>query len=268
MNDNIHNVQIYGGFEVNPVLVKGEGGATVYLHGIIGQEWGSFLDGLSTQRRVYAPAHAGSNEPDELAKLDSIHDLVIYYDELFTELGLDQVDLIGHSFGGMVAAEIAAAYPDRVRRLVLIDPLGLWRDDLPVEDYLLIPQDRQNALLLGDVSNDAVRTRLALLEDQKEQIQSMLHRITSLASASHFLWPIPERGLAKRLHRVKAETLVIWGEDDRFISPAYAEDFARQIAGTQIEIIPGAGHSPHIEQSTRVLDRVQRFLSGGANHAA
>jgi pimeloyl-ACP methyl ester carboxylesterase len=55
--------------------------------------------------------------------------LLLYYDDLFDRLGLDRVDLVGHSFGGMVAAEYAATFRDRVGKLVLIDAMGLWRDD-------------------------------------------------------------------------------------------------------------------------------------------
>ena len=145
MNAPVNHTQISGEFEPNPVLIKGKGAPVVFLHGLLGQEWDPCLDTLSENRCVYAPAHAGSDEPDELRNLDSIYDLVIYYDDLFRKLGLGQIDLVGHSFGGMVAAEIAAAYPDRVRKLVLIDSLGLWRDDAPVEDYLLVPPQKQGS---------------------------------------------------------------------------------------------------------------------------
>src|SRR6266853_4512362 len=157
----------------------------VYLHGLLGQEWSGFLEGLSAGRRVYAPAHAGSDEPDELRHLNGMYDLVLYYDDLFEALGLGQVDLIGHSFGGMVAAEIAAAHPGRVRRLVLMDALGLWRDDAPVADHLLASPDKQAWLLLGDPASEAVRHRLALPEDPELKIKETLRRITSMASVTH-----------------------------------------------------------------------------------
>jgi len=254
------DIQLAGGFQPNPVLVDGDGPPTVYLHGLLGQEWGPFLDGLAAGRRVYAPAHAGSDEPDELQHLDHLYDLVLYYDDLFNALGLEQIDLIGHSFGGMVAAEIAAAYPGRVRRLILIDPLGLWRDDAPVEDYLLVPPERQTALLLGDPSREEVIARVKLPDDPKARIAAQLRRTTALASASHFIWPIPERGLAKRLRRVSAETLIVWGADDKLVPSSYAQEFATLIASSQVEIVAGAGHSPQLEQCQAVLDKVRLFL--------
>ena len=61
--------------------------------------------------------------------------------EEIRRLGLGAPALVGHSFGGMVACEIAAAMPERVKRLVLIDPLGLWRDELPVNNWMILPDD-------------------------------------------------------------------------------------------------------------------------------
>ena len=261
MNASVQSVTIFGEFQPNPVLVKGDGPPVVYLHGLLGQEWSGFLEGLSAGRRVYAPAHAGSDEPDELRHLNGMYDLVLYYDDLFEALGLGQVDLIGHSFGGMVAAEIAAAHPGRVRRLVLMDALGLWRDDAPVADHLLASPDKQAWLLLGDPASEAVRHRLALPEDPELKIKETLRRITSMASVTHFIWPIPERGLAKRLHRIRAKTLVLWGAADKLISNIYARDFATHIKSAHAELIPGAGHSPQFSDERAVLQTVRSFLS-------
>ncbi len=249
--------------EISPtaVMIKGDGPPLVYLHGLLGPEWDGLLDDLARKRRVHAPAHVGSDEPEELRHVDGIYDLVLYYDEVFDRLGLEQFDLVGHSFGGMVAAEIAAAYPARVRKLALIDPLGLWRDDAPVEDYLMVAPDRQVGLLLGDPARDDVKAKLALPDDPEAQLQEILHRVTVMASSAHFLWPIPERGLKKRLHRIRAETLILWGADDRLVPQVYAHDFAAKIAKSEVAIIPGAGHAPQFDQRAAVSEKLLGFLA-------
>ena len=145
---------------------------------------------------------------------------------------------------GMVAAEFAAVYPERLRKPVLIDPLGLWRDDAPVADYLLCYPDKRAELLLGDPASAGVKAKLALPDDAEAKIKMTLDRVSTLAAVSHFLWPIPKRGLTKRLHRTKADTLIVWGEQDKLISPVYAKDFAAQIGGSRVEMIAGAGHTP------------------------
>lgn len=260
MNAPVRSVEVAAGLQPNPVQIKGEGAPAVYLHGLLGPEWDGFLDDLARGRRILAPAHPGSDEPEELNGFEGIYDLVLYYDDLFDRLGLVRFDLIGHSFGGMVAAEFAAAFRHRVRRLVLIDPLGLWRDDAPVEDYLLIPRKKQIALILGDAENPEVQAKLEMPDDPEARMKEQLRRITALASVSHFLWPIPERGLAKRLHRIRAETLILWGAEDRLASSVYAQDFAAQITRSEVAILPGAGHSPQLQQRRAVAERIEAFL--------
>jgi len=155
--ETARNIELPGGFAANPVIIKGEGAPVVYFHGPFGQEWDGFLDDLAAYRRVYAPAHAGAEQTEDLDQLDGLSDLVLYYDDLFDRLGLDRIDLIGHSFGGMVAAEYAATFRDRVRQLVLIDAMGLWRDDAPVADHLLVsPQALVKLLVPSSADDDRV----------------------------------------------------------------------------------------------------------------
>jgi pimeloyl-ACP methyl ester carboxylesterase len=255
-----HAIALPGGFAANITLTKGTGTPVLFLHGPFGQEWTGFLDDLATHHRVYAPAHPGATEPEDLHLLDGIWDLLLYYDDLLTALGLDRVDLVGHSFGGMVAAELAATLPHRVRKLVLIDALGLWRDDAPVSDHVMVPPETQVQLLYHDAGKPEIATGLALPEDPEQKQAALVHRFSSIASTSHFIWPIPERGLVKRLRRVQAETLILWGQQDTLAPPIYAGEFAARITGAQVQLIAGAGHVPQVEQREQVSQRVLAFL--------
>ena len=258
--NDINTVELGRGLRDNPVLVGGKGPPLVYLHGLMGQAWDTMLEGLSAPRRVYAPAFAGADEPDELKAFDTIHDLVIYLDDVIRKLDLERFDLVGHSFGGMVAAEYAALFPERVRKLVLIDPMGLWRDDAPVTDFIYVTPDKQTELILGEANTDAARRLLALPEEVTAKNREIVRRITNMASILHFIWPIPERGLSKRLHRVTAPTQLLWGEQDKIVPCAYADDFASAIRTSKVEIIPGASHTPQFNNPGAVVDKVQRFL--------
>jgi pimeloyl-ACP methyl ester carboxylesterase len=255
------SIELPGGFAANPVLVKGAGAPVVYLHGPFGQEWDGFLDDLAAYRSVYAPAHAGSEETEDLEHLDSLSDLVLYYDDLFDRLGLDRVDLVGHSFGGMVAAEYAATFRNRVGKLVLIDAMGLWRDDAPVADHLLVAPDKLVKLLFNDPSKPEVAAKLAMPKERDAMNAALVQRFGALASTAHFIHPIPERGLKRRLPRIKAETLVLWGAQDALVPAVYAAEFQALIPKARVQMIEGAGHVPQIEQRKLVSEHLRNFFA-------
>jgi pimeloyl-ACP methyl ester carboxylesterase len=256
----LRSIAMPGGFAPNPVLIKGEGRPIVFLHGAFGQEWEPFLDDIATRFTVHVPANPGSEELDDLRLLPGIWDLLLYHDDLFNALGLGRMDLIGHSFGGMVAAEFAAAFPHRVGKLVLIDALGLWRDDAPVQDHFLVPAKKQVELLYKDPSNPELQALLAPPTDPAESRAATIRRYASLGSTSHFIWPIAERGLKRRLRRISAETLILWGADDALTPSIYAEDFAAGIHESQMCIIKNAGHVPQFEQRETVVRNILSFL--------
>jgi pimeloyl-ACP methyl ester carboxylesterase len=251
-------VQVPGPFRPNPVIADGQGQPVVFLHGPFGQEWTGFLEDLAQGNRVYAPANPGSDDDADLLALSSIPDLVLYYDDLFDSLGLETIDLVGHSFGGMVAAEFAATMRHRVRRLVLIDPLGLWRDDAPIADYVAVSDEKRLELLYADPETGKEATAT---DDAIDAKAAHVRSILSLASSSHFVWPIPDRGLVRRLRRITADTLIVWGDQDRVADPVYADDFAQGIEGARTVIIKDAGHVPHVEQRAEVTAAVREFLS-------
>ena len=120
------------------VQVAGDGPPLVFLHGAMGLTWDPFLASLTDRYTVYAPEHPGTSlgDPDAIKAVDDLWDLVLHYYDLFDRLELAAPVIVGHSFGGMVAAEVAATNPARASKLVLISPVGLWRDDLPVAHFL------------------------------------------------------------------------------------------------------------------------------------
>jgi pimeloyl-ACP methyl ester carboxylesterase len=247
-----------GRFKIR-VLSAGEGDPVVFLHGAGGLFWDPFLDGIAAGHRVVAPEHPGAGVSQGLEHVEDLWDLVLYYAELLDALELPRVTLIGHSFGGMVAAEIAATNPERVDRLVLIAPIGLWRDDHPVPDVSGVPPDQLPGLLLADPTGPLAA--LLPAPDPADH-EAMFTAAMTLSSILQFIWPLPDKGLHKRLYRVKAPTLLVWGAQDRLAAPAYGEDFAAAIAGARLELVDGAGHLPQLEQGEQTLSTVTAFLDG------
>jgi pimeloyl-ACP methyl ester carboxylesterase len=93
----------------------------------------------------------------------------------------------------------------------------------------------------------------------------MLERAQSMAAAARYLWPIPDRGLSKRLHRVAAPTLIIWGQNDRVVPPAYGAEWQRRIPGSRLVIRQDAGHLPHVEQPAALAELTNAFLGEAAS---
>jgi len=244
------------------VHVRGAGPALVFFHGPWGLTWGPFLDALARQFTVYAPEHPGTTpgEPDAIQQVDSLWDLVLCYDELLEHLALRGVVLAGHSFGAMMACEVAALQPARVQRLVLIDPIGLWRDDAPVTNWMLLAPQDIPAHVFRQPDCPAARALFAVPEDPEGGALARTRLTWAMGATGKFIWPIPDKGLRKRIHRVTAPTLLVWGEHDRLVPRAYAKEFAGRLADSHLEVVTGAGHAPHLEQPDATARAVQAFL--------
>ena len=247
--------------QIARVTCAGEGQPVVFLHGRLGCRWDAYLDGLAQNYRVYAPLHPGVADEDELAAFDSISDLVMYYDDLFAALQLETPTLIGHSFGGMVAAEYAAWFSDKIARLVLIDSLGLWRDDEPVADIDATPTADVPGVMFSDPGNDNAAPYIALPEDPMEQAGVMLERVAVIAATNHFIWPIPDRNLRRRLYRISVPALVLWGSADGYVPVSYAGELAEGLSDATLQVLDGAGHFAQLEQIEQALAETAGFIS-------
>jgi pimeloyl-ACP methyl ester carboxylesterase len=244
------------------VKVAGDGPPVVYLHTAGGPRWDPFLDALAEQHTVYAPDHPGTGDTarEAIYGVQTLWDLLFIYDELLEALGLSSVPIVGSSFGGMVACELAALRPERVSKLVLIDPIGLWRDDTPVTPYMLLSQPELVTTLFSNMEAEPVREFLTLPSDPQELAVLMADSVWALGATGKFVWPIPDKGLDRRLHRVTAPALILWGAEDALISPVYAQEFAQRLADARVEIIEGSGHVPQWEQLEQVAPLVLEFL--------
>ncbi len=246
------------GDKVHPkVRISGSGAPLVYLHGGYGLVETELIDELSKNFTVYALPHPGLTEGDEdaIKALDDFWDLVLYYYDLFDKLGLKSPAVVGHSFGGMVAAEVAATDPTRVGKLVLVNSLGLWIDSKPIRNYIVTAQTELPALLFKDEHHPALKRIILNPEDHAGFI-----RITwALGCTGKFYWPIPDKGLSKRLHRITAPTLLLCGKSDKLLPLDYAEAFKRAIPNAKVETIDGA-HMMPLEQPQEVAAAITKFL--------
>ncbi len=243
------------------VLSGGQGPALVYLHSFHDRDaWPPLLDRLAGRFTVYAPFHPGVQGSEGVEQIDDVVDLGLAYDELLGALGLDAALLAGPFFGGMVAAEIACLCPGRARKIALISPIGLWIDGKPVADVVTLPPADLDALLWRDPASEAARRWRTLPQSDAENVAVQIEQIQRLSAMGKFVWPIPDKGLRKRLHRLNAPALLLWGDGDRVNPPAYAAEFAKRMRGARIRQMPG-GHMVHLESPDAVAREITEFFA-------
>lgn len=232
----------------------GSGKPLVFLHGAGGVTAADpLLAVLARRYHVYAPLLPGYGDSEECHTLREMLDISLHYWDVAAALGLKDPILVGHSMGGMIAAEMAAVQPNDVTRLALIAPAGLWQDEHPIADIFATMPFDMPALLFHDVAAGTSMMTAGLdLSDPKFLQGYLVTNARQLGMAGRILFPIPDRGLAQRLYRIKAKTVLIWGDSDRLIPPVYAHAFKKGIAGSTLVSIPEAGHMITLEKPDAV----------------
>jgi pimeloyl-ACP methyl ester carboxylesterase len=244
----------------------GSGPPLVYFHALGGLRWSPLLDALADSFTVYAVEHPGTSPGDHRAiyEVESFTELLLGYEEALGELGLERPIGVGVSFGGMVAADLAATFPTLFSKLVLCCPIGLWRDDAPIPLVELIsgsPEEVGKALFL-DPDSEAAKEMMAMPGDP-EEIPAHVAQVTwNIGCTSKFAWPIADHGLRRRLHRIAVPTLILWGRQDALVPLAYSEDFAAGIAGARVVVLDEAGHEVQADQPEATREAITTFLAG------
>ena len=239
----------------------GSGQPLVFLHGAGGlTEQDPFLASLAERFHVFAPLLPGYGDSEECPTLRDMLDFALHGWDVVAALGLKDPILVGHSMGGMIAAEMAAIAPNDVSRLALICPAGLWLEDHPIADIFSTLPFEMPALLFHDAAAGAAIMTAGLAMDDPSFLQTYLvTNARQLGMAGKILFPIPERGLAERLYRVTARTILVWGDSDKLIPPVYAQAFKQKIAGAQLVSIPEAGHMVPWEKTRECAEAIARL---------
>jgi pimeloyl-ACP methyl ester carboxylesterase len=255
-------VRVWDGELEVRVRVAGGGRPLVYLHPAAGLLWDGFLDRLAERWTVLAPEHPGTSpgDPQAIQRVRDLWELVLVYEEVVSALCPTPPLAVGQSYGGMLAAELAATFPRLFSKLVLLDPVGLWREDAPVADWVATPPEELPSLLFHDPAAAAALPPLPA--DPDAAAKAAAAAVWAVGCTAKFVWPIPEKGLARRLHRVAVPTLVVWGREDRLVPAVYADEFGRRIAGARVHLVEGAGHVPQAERLEETFAVVSEFTEG------
>jgi len=239
----------------------GKGQPLVFLHGAGGVLAGDpFLNALAEKYHVYAPLMPGYGDSEECGEIRDMLDFTLHYWDVVDALGLKNPIIIGHSMGGMIAAEMAAIAPHDVSRLGLICPGGIWLDTHPIPDIFSTMPYEYPALLFHDVRKGTELLTAGMALDDPEWLKGFLvTNARQMGMAGRILFPIPDRGLSSRLYRIKAKTILVWGDNDKLIVPAYAQVFKKGIPNSELVTIPEAGHMVTLEKTAQVIAAIARL---------
>lgn len=240
------------------LIERGQGRPLVFLHAGEGlwphRPW---LELLAKRYRVIAPSHPGYGASPLPDWLGSVEDLAYLYLDLADALGLEDAILVGSCLGGWIAAEMMVRSTQRFSRLVLVDPIGIkvrGRDDRDIADMHAMPR--------------ADYLKMAWAEPAKGDVDFTQMPEAELAAVVRgreafalYGWrPYMHNPRLRRwLHRIDRPTLLLWGAEDRIVTPAYGEGWVREIAGAKLAVIPNAGHFPHWEQPDAFVRQLSAF---------
>lgn len=257
-----------GPFELE-TLRRGSGRPILIIHGNNPVHPNApFLDRLAKHGEVIAPSHPGfgaSPPPDDF---DTMYDLVNLYLSVLETLGSDDITVIGFSFGGWIAAELAVANPTNLARLVLVDPVGIklgGREERDIVHFFNTDPAELNQRSWHDPARRpagiyALGWQATISDAMTDQEMIALARnwdsLCLYAWRPHMFNP----GLKQWLHRIAMPAQVIWGESDRIVTPDYGRAYAGLIPGAAFTTIPNAGHHPELEQPDAFVEAVARFM--------
>jgi pimeloyl-ACP methyl ester carboxylesterase len=244
----------------------GNGGAPLlYLHAVGGDTEGlPALDALAEERRVLMPMHPGFAGSEGLDEIGSIEDLAFHYVELLDALRLDAVDIVASSYGGWIAVELACRWPERVRRMVLAAPAGLWLDEAPMTELFGAEAPELAERLFYDQSLPAAQILRAMTVPADIPEEILLPQVQAMAAAARVAWNpyFHDPKLPARLYRIASPVLIVWGRQDGLIPLAHGERYAALLPNARLAVIDRCGHMPLLERPEEFLALARPFLAG------
>jgi len=240
------------------VLRRGAGTPVLLLHGMdTVHPQARFLDPLGRDAEIIAPSSPGFGNTERPADFDTMYDLVHLYLAVLDELPYDKVALLGLSFGGWLAAEVAAASCHHLSKLVLVDPVGIKLGGPTDRDILDVFNTNPTEVRRRSWHDPAKAPDFDAMSDEELVIHARNWEALCLYAWHPFMYN-PQ--LKQWLGRVRVPTLMLWGDSDRVVTPDYGRAYSRLIPGARFEIIDEAGHHPELEQPERFAERVAAFL--------
>jgi pimeloyl-ACP methyl ester carboxylesterase len=234
----------------------GAGRPLLLLHGGGGPpSMGVLPTALAEEFDVMAPVHPGFAGTSRPEWYDRIDDIALSYLHLLEQRDLRDVLVVGSSLGGWIASELAVREHERITGTVLLDAVGISVEGIELADFFsLTPRE-----VVAHVFHDpAAAPDPTLLPQAARDIQAANAATLAVYAREPYMH---DPKLRRRLALVPTPVAAIWGESDGIAPEAYGRAYAASFPDGRFERIPHAGHLPHLEQPTRVLEAIHRFAA-------
>lgn len=250
------------------LLRGGAGEPVLFLHAAGGAgTWLPFHEELAGAGfEVIAPDHPGFGKSDEFPEEDSVDDLVFHYLDVLDALGLEKPHVVGASFGGWIAAELAVYAPHRIGSLTLLSAAGLRLPEHPIADLFLMPPAKITATLFHNAPQHNAPQHeppsAAPVPDGPPDLDAIIAAYREATALARFSW-VPffnDPKLERRLRRITAPTLVVAPSDDRLVPVEHAKRYAERIFGATYAEVPDCGHAMYFEKPEEFAAVVTTFL--------
>jgi pimeloyl-ACP methyl ester carboxylesterase len=242
-----------------------DGKPVVWLHSEFGSlEGPGFLSYIEADLYVIEIHHPGFGRSTGVEHFDSLTDLATGYWWLMDQLGLDQVALAGHGFGGALAAEIAVQQPQRITCLTLVSPFGLFRADEPGVDIFATTTGDVLADVYAQPTCEPATRHYPKASDGYERGLAQLRRVEVLGATSRFVYPFPDTGIVRRAYRIEPiPTEILWGAKDGVLPLSLVADWQQLLPGAHITVLPDASHMAPYEDPAATAGALNRARSSG-----
>lgn len=249
---------------------SGSGEPILYLHSAAGEGEGlDFLDQLGRYGEVMAPMFPGFGESEGIEQIDGMEDATFYMLDLLETLGLESPRIVSLSLGGWLAAELATRYPEKVSKLVLMNPAGLYIDGAPIKDIFGRTPDQMADDLFADPEHPVAMMMKQMTKLFTEggggniPFEMIKPQIKAMTASARLGWNpyLHNPKLRERLWRIKCPTLVIRGDHDGLIPVEHPKTYAEEIEAAKYLVMPDVAHMIPLEKPAELANIVGEFLN-------